>query len=297
MEEQKTIHENVNHGTVDFPYAIYHVRIPLHITSYPLHWHKEIEFVYVIDGIVTITVNGKKIDMKKGDIAVILPEQAHATYQYEKERSNYINIVFNLEYLKNEGGTSYLYDRYITPFIRGERSVDSYVPYNTPMNEEMLPYINELFKSRHDSYTVDGLLIISDLIHLMHTVYKRSYEVSGDLITEHIKADKVKKAIYKVQNCFPQHLTIAFMADICGVSESHFMKIFKDVTKQSFNEFLINYRLEVATKQLKESKLKVIDIANACGFNNHSYFTRAFIKKYGLTPVAYRRQEKLKQYI
>ena len=128
----------------------------------------------------------------------------------------------------------------------------------------------------------------------MHTVCKKSVEVSQDLMSEHIKADKVKKAVYKVQNCFHKHLTIAFMAEVCGVSESHFMKIFKDVTKQSFNEFLVNYRLEVAAKQLRESELKVIDIAVACGFNNHSYFTRAFIKKYGLTPVKYRKREELK---
>lgn len=291
MEEQKSIHENVNHGTVDFPYAIYHVRIPLHITSYPLHWHKEIEFIYVIDGAITITVNGKRIDMKKGDISVILPEQAHAMFQYEKEEADYINIVFDLEYLKSKGTTSYLYDKYIAPFVKGERSVDTYVPYGSSMNDELLPYVIELFHSRHESYSEDGLLIISDLIHIMHTVFKRSAEVSSDLMSEHIKADKVKKAVYKVQNCFPQHLTIAFMADICGVSESHFMKIFKDVTKQSFNEFLINYRLEVAAKQLKEGKMKVIDIANACGFNNHSYFTRAFIRKYGMTPINYRKAE------
>ena len=114
-------------------------------------------------------------------------------------------------------------------------------------------------------------------------------------MSEHIKADKVKKAVYKVQNCFHQHLTIAFMADVCGVSESHFMKIFKDVTKQSFNEFLINYRLEVAAKQLKEGKMKVIDIANACGFNNHSYFTRVFLRKYGMTPINYRKSESMSQ--
>lgn len=288
MEEQKSFHENVNHGTVDFPYAIYHVRIPLHITSYPLHWHKEIEFIYVIDGTLTVSVNSRKFEMNRGDISVILPEQPHALFQYKNEEANYINIVFDLEYLHSQGTTNYLYNKYIAPFVKGERSLDSYIPNNTALNREMRPYITELFNSRHESYTEDGLLIISALIHLMHTVYKRSGEATQDLITEHIKADKVKKAIYKVQNCFPQHLTIAFMADICGVSESHFMKIFKDVTKQSFNEFLVNYRLEVAAKQLRETELKVIDIAVACGFNNHSYFTRAFIRKYGMTPTKFK---------
>ena len=44
-------------------------------------------------------------------------------------------------------------------------------------------------------------------------------------------------------------------------------------------------------KQLKEGKMKVIDIANACGFNNHSYFTRVFLRKYGMTPINYRKSE------
>lgn len=237
------------------------------------------------------SVNSRKFEMNRGDISVILPEQPHALFQYENEEANYINIVFDLEYLHSQGTTNYLYDKYIAPFVKGERSLDPYIPCRSLINAELFPYINELFNCRHESYTEDGLLIISDLIHIMHTVCKKSVEVSQDLMSEHIKADKVKKAVYKVQNCFHQHLTIAFMADVCGVSESHFMKIFKDVTKQSFNEFLINYRLEVAAKQLKEGKMKVIDIANACGFNNHSYFTRVFLRKYGMTPINYRKSE------
>ena len=36
---------------------------------------------------------------------------------------------------------------------------------------------------------------------------------------------------------------------------------------------------------------EVIDRANACGFNNHSYFTRVFLRKYGMTPINYRKSE------
>ena len=45
-------------------------------------------------------------------------------------------------------------------------------------------------------------------------------------------------------------------------------------------EYLVSYRLEIAAKQLIETDQKIIDIAANCGFNNHSYFTRAFQKKY-----------------
>ena len=57
---------------------------------------------------------------------------------------------------------------------------------------------------------------------------------------------------------------------------------------RSFNAYLVSYRLEIAAKQLIETDQKIIDIAANCGFNNHSYFTRTFQKKYGLTPAKYR---------
>lgn len=99
---------------------------------------------------------------------------------------------------------------------------------------------------------------------------------------------KLKTALYHVQNSYAQNITIKQAADLCGFSESHFMKLFKELTGMSFTAYLVNYRLELSAKQLLETNQKIIDIATNCGFNNHSYFTRAFQKKYGLTPAKYR---------
>ena len=48
-------------------------------------------------------------------------------------------------------------------------------------------------------------------------------------------------------------------------------------------------QMELAAKQLSETDYRVIDVAENCGFHNHSYFTRVFRKKYNKTPLAYRR--------
>ena len=73
------------------------------------------------------------------------------------------------------------------------------------------------------------------------------------------------------------------------------MKLFKKFTGMSFYTYLINYRLELAAKQLSETNFKIIDIAESCGFHNHSYFTRAFQKKYQKTPLMYRKIYSLEQ--
>ena len=48
-------YEQKQHGTSEFPYVVYHSVIPDFIHSYPLHWHEEIEFIFIISGQVLIT--------------------------------------------------------------------------------------------------------------------------------------------------------------------------------------------------------------------------------------------------
>ena len=103
--------------------------------------------------------------------------------------------------------------------------------------------------------------------------------------------EKLKVALYHVQNSYAQNIPIKEVASLCGFSESHFMKLFRELTGMSFTAYLVNYRLELAAKQLLETDQKIIDIAANCGFNNHSYFTRSFTKKYGMTPGNYRRTQ------
>ena len=53
-------------------------------------------------------------------------------------------------------------------------------------------------------------------------------------------------------------------------------------------EYLNQYRLEMASRQLTETELPVTSIALESGFNNISYFNRVFKKKFGVTPKEYR---------
>lgn len=70
------------------------------------------------------------------------------------------------------------------------------------------------------------------------------------------------------------------------------MKIFKSMTGQSFTEYLIDFRLNAAASALSLTTDRIIDIAFSCGFENLSYFSRAFLGKFGVTPSEYRKQAK-----
>ena len=66
------------------------------------------------------------------------------------------------------------------------------------------------------------------------------------------------------------------------------MRYFKENMGTSFVDYLRDYRLTMAARLLLVSDDTVLSIAEEVGFDNLSYFNRAFKKKYGVTPREYR---------
>ena len=59
-------------------------------------------------------------------------------------------------------------------------------------------------------------------------------------------------------------------------------------------DFLIAYRLNMASTLLYTTDLPILAIALECGFNNISYFNRAFKKQFNTTPTEHRLKHKNK---
>ena len=282
------LHETKIHGTIDFPYIVYHGKIPDFIHSYPLHWHDEAEIIYVTKGCAKITVWSNTYHVQEGDIVILMPHVIHSIEQLDSHHAEYFNIVFHFSILEKPEENS-RYDKYLKPFLAHEKSVNCYEPKGTKLNTCLTPLLLSLIENRRNSYTTCEYLVKSNLFMIMHYLNQACINTDKNEVLLQENYHKLKTVLYHVQNSYAQNITIKQAAALCGFSESHFMKLFKELTGMSFTAYLINYRLELSAKQLIETDQKIIDIATNCGFNNHSYFTRAFLKKYNLTPAKYRR--------
>ena len=92
-----------------------------------------------------------------------------------------------------------------------------------------------------------------------------------------------------VENNYMQKISVADAAGTIEYSESHFMRYFKETMGTSFIDYLKDYRLTMASRLLTSSDSAILDIASETGFENLSYFNRAFKQKYGMTPGEFRR--------
>ncbi|MDB5893475.1 MAG: hypothetical protein JWQ88_1006 [Rhodoferax sp.] len=85
-------------------------------------------------------------------------------------------------------------------------------------------------------------------------------------------------------------VSIAEVAQACGLSRSHFIRAFRQTTGQTPHQWLMACRVERARELLTTSALPLAEVAVACGFADQSHFTRVFAQLAGLPPGQWRRQ-------
>ena len=88
--------ETKSHFDSDFLYNTYPCSIPLDFTEVPLHWHNEMELIYIKKGCMIVSVNLEYSVVNAGDIVVVMPGHIHSIIQNESDSCEYENILFNL---------------------------------------------------------------------------------------------------------------------------------------------------------------------------------------------------------
>lgn len=292
IKQYENYHEQKEHGSLTFPYNTYLCSIPLDFSEVPLHWHEEMEIIYVKKGTCLISVEFDEQTIEGGEFVIVLPGQLHGIRQYENTSSEYENILFRPEILfsKKEEESA---EKYIEPILQQQVVIHSFYTKNryatsTENNTSiraLLDTCDALSAARFPGYE---LLIKAQLLCLM-------YELFANASARHTKKqiishEAMKTTIKYVELHYMEKLTIEEMADVTGFSSSHFMKYFKQHMGQSFIDYLNDYRLTMAARLLLSSDASILAIAEETGFTNLSYFNRTFKRRFGMTPREYRKK-------
>lgn len=105
----------------------------------------------------------------------------------------------------------------------------------------------------------------------------------------------IQEAVNFMEHNYQRDLSVEKIAQMCGLNRSYFSKIFRDSMGCPPQEFLIRLRLAKAADQLKGSSQSIGSIAAQCGYPNQLHFTRAFHKRYGISPREWRVQNQIKK--
>jgi AraC-like DNA-binding protein/effector-binding domain-containing protein len=85
-------------------------------------------------------------------------------------------------------------------------------------------------------------------------------------------------------------LSLSTLARRARLSRFHLQRLFSAATHETLKQYTTRLRLERAAACLLDGNDSVLSIALDSGFGNHATFCRAFQRRFGMTPSAYRRR-------
>lgn len=279
--------EKAVHGTALSPFAKYHTNISALLPFYPIHWHEEMEIIKVQSGKGCFYVDGQRYEASAGDILVLRPFVMHSINRLDDNDMEMDAIVFNLRLL--ETGEDLCTLKYFAPLLNEKHSVPvvvrTYDGWYHPFDQSMTSIL--MCDPAEEGAELD---IKANLYWMFYHIYNNRLLNVKQSAVEDKRQYTVRKALEFIRAEYMNKIGIAEIAKHCGYSEFYLMKLFKQYTGESCVDYVNNYRLTVAGRQLRDTDDDIAAIAYAVGFNNVSYFNRQFRRQYGMTPREFRKQ-------
>lgn len=98
-------------------------------------------------------------------------------------------------------------------------------------------------------------------------------------------AKKLQPAISAIESTITENLPVSYYASFCFICEVHFRRLFHKLMGCSPIVYRNRLRLEKADKMIRSGEYNVKEAAEAVGFNNTSFFCRAYKNYFGHTPL------------
>jgi len=286
------LYEQIPHTTDSAPYSIHYTEVaPGAEPALYLHWHKEMEFLFLTNGDLVFQIEDTSFELHTGDAIFIPSGTLHSARSIGKEPVSFYALVFSPEFIISSFDTA-AYNTYVLPTLHNN------LPYSTTLrhteknwHKEVLNSLCTIFFSK----TKEELFIRGQLLLLWNTFYqnhiaKANVHNANRPAINHALSEQLQPTINYMQENYQHPITLDELAGIVHLSEGQFCRTFKQLIGMTPFGYLVRYRILQSCHDLSTTNKKITDIATTHGFNNISYYNRAFLKVMNMTPTEYRRQ-------
>lgn len=276
-----TLHEQMRHGSPEFPVAYYYVDHKHPRYQMPFHWHREWELLRILDGSFQIHIDDDEYLAQAGDVLLFCGGSLHGG---TPKNCTYECLLFDLHSLFR---SMEIVKKDLRPFYKQEC-----IPY--PFFPEITqPDICRIVGEGMNAFAHEAcreLEVIGCISRLFSTIRKNNLYIQ-DSCSEYNSAhriDQIKSVLDHVETHYGDPLRLETLAQVAGMNPKYFCRIFRSVTNYSPMDYVNFYRIERAAYLLVSSSLPITTIGLECGFTETSYFTKVFRKYKGTSPRQYR---------
>ncbi len=274
--------EITKRGSADFPLQYYYVSSHHPQYEMRLHRHREFEIIRIIDGEFSLYIDNIEYAMQKGDIAIV---ECGFLHRGEPKNCIYECVVFDLSMLRKRHND--ILSKYILPIINGNVEIKRYFKSG---NGEFFKTINELFITLRGTSEYYQLKVYSLLYNLFGCLYSSGFVASGGNRHNAKQVKVLTELLEWIDQNYNEQITLKDLSRVSGMNEKYLCRFFKEYTSRTPIDYINNLRIEAACHELTAGGMTITEAAIECGFNDLSYFSKAFKKYKGITPREYAKE-------
>jgi len=125
----------------------------------------------------------------------------------------------------------------------------------------------------------------------IHDIFTAFVLESAELILS-LHSDNAKGVIHQVKKYIERHfgenITLKDIADDFYMNPVYLGQLFKKTYGIYFKDYILQVRINAAKKMLRQTDMRVYQVAESVGIGNADYFVTQFEKIVGMTPTQYR---------
>lgn len=279
------MHELVKHGTTSFPFAIYKDSYNVFNDKYYyMHYHEELEIIITIKGKINVTVNNNIYNLDEHEFLLINSNNLHNIRHNDYPDSIVYAIVFSKRLIEINKTTIIETNIINNLFERKFEAVKI-------KDDDFYNEIKQNYSSIKDNENGYQLLIVILLLKLFYKIYI-NYDKLEIKENNSKNNERIRAAIDYITKNYDNYINVTDIAKICNMSVGETSRLFKKIVRKAPIEYLIEFRIKIASTLLIKTDMNITEIATSTGFSSPNYFTISFKKNMGLTPKEYRKKMK-----
>jgi len=254
-----------------------------------IHTHDFIELVYIDDGSVCETIDGRDYRVKRGDLLFIHYNGQHSFFS--EEGFSHTEIFFSPRLVEDgtitpESALALLSLSAFDEMRREQRG--GMVSFSGEQRREVEVLLSAMLREQQADLA-SSQTVLSHYLSILLTKMLRQSEMAE---SESVMRDVWQDLRLYIDENAQKPLTLASLAARCFYNPSYFSRAFKQKFGVSPMEYVRARRLEIARDLLRGTDLSVEEIADRAGFSDRGSFYHAFARAENCTPAEYRAKRK-----
>ncbi|QOX62708.1 helix-turn-helix domain-containing protein [Anoxybacterium hadale] len=268
--------------------------LPVHVQlsrihHYPIHNHKDIQILYVLEGELDLKLAYTHYYLPKNSIHIIHSNDVHSITSISDE-----NLVLILN-ISIAYFTNFFPNLENIVFTTNLRESTSAYKNQLLLREQIFSILSEQYNKRPGYESIIKEITISLLTTLIN--HFRGFVINPDnRLFEHKTAhdlyqvDRISRIVSYVYENYPYKLSLSKIAEKENINLHYLSHLFQKFVGDSFRDFLSLVRVEMSEAELLSTSTPIAQIAQNAGFSDTKYYVENFRNWFGMHPKEYRRR-------